>query len=259
MDQNKELEPFDLSKSERGRAKSQYVDIQEEEFKATVNSVFTRLSDGFGMDRVVKVPSSLGHYLDNYDGVGFKALVSVVIETAGDLLYSQLADNFLYSVWNMGIYSVGLPKSMEKPVTLNAGSRSYVLLNRLVGDYKDIEKYFFKDVSAFPDRLNSALDISYLYEHEKLKVQEIQQKLDSLKSEYEDKIKSLNQALAERNLRISDLSGQSSGLVNLRAEYQKYRYYHFGIPRPLRYVKLYLGKLFHRLKGSFPMFKRRSN
>jgi hypothetical protein len=254
-DEYRDLEPVDLSQRSRSRRAKETVDYENEEFKEVVNSVFERLSGGSTFEKVVKVPSSITSYLDKYDGVGFKGLVSVVLETSGDLFYDAVAKNFLSAVYNMGIDAVGLPKSMKMAVPDydHKETRLYRIVNELMSGYRDYLTYFFKDVQKFPSQLNSALDISRLYEAQKLKVSGIQNDLDKVRSKLSLENANLMRALNERSMRISDLTGLLSSLKNERARADEFRYYHFAVPRVYRMlkrqVKRALGFLKVRLQG----------
>lgn len=232
---NSDLEPIDLSERSRGRKGAETVDYLEQEFKGLSGFVCDQLSLNSPSEKVVKVPSSVGYYLDKYDGTSFKGLVSLILEVAGDRLYHDMAQNFVKAVYNAGILASGLPSSMRLDIQDNKETRAYEALQLVLDRYQEAKAYFFHDVEKypFPDGQYSALDISYLLEAERLKFLDLQKELVKVKSDYSDLYKALN----DRNLRISDLTGLLSSLKNDKAKSDEFRYYHFAVPRVFRILR----------------------
>ena len=244
-----DLEPIDLSVRSRARKGAEIVDYAEQEFEELAGFVSDRLSANSSFDRVVKIPSSMGFYLDKYDGTAFKGVVSLILEVAGDRLYHDMADNFVKSVYNAGIRASGLPDSMLLDVENNRNTRTYEALWIALDKYHEAEAYFFHDVGKYPfrDGQYSALDVSYLLKAEQLRVLDLQKELVKVKSDYSDLYKALN----DRNLRISDLTGLLSSLKNDKVQIEQFRYYHFAVPRVFRILRMKFLKALASVKKRF--------
>jgi hypothetical protein len=235
-----DLEPIDLSVGSRSRKSAEIVDYMEQEFKGLAGFVSDRLSANSSFDRVVKIPSSMGFYLDKYEGTAFKGVVSLILEVAGDRLYHDVADNFVKSVYNSGVRASGLPGSMRLDVQDNKQTRAYGALEVALDQYQEAKAYFFHDVGKYPfrDGKYSALDVSYLLEAEKLKVLDLQGQMGKMGREYDK----LSKTLSDRNLRVSDLSGVIASLKNEKVKFDEFRYYHFAVPRLFRILRMKLVK-----------------
>lgn len=266
--------PDDIDLSSRKRNK-QYlnIDYSKMEYIDFSKSLYEKFSVNSSLTYNIRIPSYLVPALRNYNGTEFEGLIALVIEGVSDLFYQKVATNFCVSVFNMGIKSLNLPESLLMHSDIHENTRSYDILKEVMSSYDDFSKFFFVDVNSrfsshMSDRLErAAIDINNLLTAEKLKVKELQDKVNTLTISYNKQIEDLNQKYnnlvnfrsshvsdLERN--IKDYQGVISNLQAKIKDNDNYRYYHFSIPRFDRILRIKLISFIHKIKATISRVKK---
>ena len=250
-----DIEPIDLSIGSRSRKKQ--LDIEElkeiaraNESKDIGTSIFTNLTAGSSMRATIHIPDRIAPILESYGDLQtsrFHALVSLILDTAMDIIYPEAFRNVFATLVNdyLDKHELSLAKRWE--TTYQEGTRAFTQCREVVSSFRTFPHFLYEDAKIYNgtrspgERYSSALNLSNKLESANLEIMNLNGKLTGLKQIYDR----LNKTLSEQNLRISNLSESNAAMYNkyeakLKAEISRYtdfRQYHYGIPRPLRILK----------------------
>jgi len=252
-----DIEPIDLSigsRSRKQRGEASMADLKEiaraNESREIATSIFTNLTAGSPMRATIHIPDRIAPILDSYGDLQtskFHGLVSLILDTAMDLIYPEAFSNVFATLVNdyLDKHELSLAKRWE--TTYQEGTRAFTHCREVVSSFRTFPHFLYEDVKIYNgtrspgERYSSALNLSNKLESANLEIMNLKGKITGLKQIYDK----TNRTLSERNLRISDLSGLNASMKReyeekLNAEtrrYTEYRQYHYGIPRPLRILK----------------------